>query len=93
MLVAISQPLSQEAQEEAARHKVSTVMLNTSVSSANLQALAAKVNAGEVRPFVGRTYLLSAAAQAWRDVHSQHIEGKIVFAVSSQRARTAPHLA
>jgi len=78
-LVALSQP---PTQEEAAQHKVSAVMLVTSVSSANLQALAAKIDAGEVRPFVGRTYPLSAAAQAWTDIHSQHSEGKIVFAVS-----------
>ena len=79
VLVALSQPPSQA---EATQHQVSAVMLNTSISSANLQALAAKIDAGEVRPFVGRTYPLSAAAQAWTDVHSQHIEGKIVFTVS-----------
>lgn len=73
----------QIAEEEAARRKVSAAMHVTSMSRANLQALGAKIDAGEVRPFVGRTYSLSAAAQAWTDVHSQHIEGKIVFTVSS----------
>lgn len=78
-LVSIFQPPSQE---EAAKHKVSAGMLNMIVSTANLQALATKIDAGQIRSFVGRTYPLSEAAQAWTDVHSQHIEGKIVFAVS-----------
>lgn len=78
-LVALSQPPSQE---EAKRRKVSAAMLVISMSRSSLQALGAKIDAGEVRPFVGRTYPMSAAAQAWTDVHSQHIEGKIVFTVS-----------
>ncbi len=79
MLVALSQPPSEE---EAAQHKVAAVMLLTETSAASLQALAAKIDAGEVRPFVGRTYPLSKAACAWTDVSSQHIEGKIVFIVA-----------
>jgi len=79
ILVAISQPPSQE---NAAKHKVRAIMLNTSVTTASLQALAAKIDAGDIRPFVGRTYPLSAAAQAWTDVQSQHVEGKIVFNVA-----------
>jgi len=31
---------------------------------------------------VGRTYPLSEVARAWADVSSQHIQGKIVFAVA-----------
>ena len=77
-LVSITQPPSQE---EAAKHRVSAVMLNMNVSTANLQALARKIDAGEIRPFVGRTYPLSEAAQAWTDVQAGHIEGKIVFTV------------
>ena len=79
ILVALSQPPSEE---EAAQHKVTAVMFPTDSSAASLQALAAKIDAGEVRPFVGRTYPLSEVAQAWTDVSSQHIEGKIVFIVA-----------
>ncbi len=78
ILIALSQPPSQE---DAAKHKVGAIMLNTSVTTASLQALAAKIDTGDIRPFVGRTYPLSAAAQAWTDVQSQHVEGKIVFHV------------
>jgi len=79
ILVALSQPPSEE---EAAQHKVTAVMFPTVSSAASLQALAAKIDAGEVRPFVGRTYPFSEAAQAWTDVSSHHIEGKIVFTVA-----------
>jgi len=74
----LTQPPSQE---EAAKHKVRAVMLQTETSRASLEALAAKIEAGEIRPFVGRTYPLSTVAQAWADVRAQHMEGKIVFTV------------
>lgn len=79
VLVALSQPPDEE---QAAQHKVTAVMLMTEPSAASLQALAAKIDAGEIRPLVGRTYSLSDVAQAWADVGSQHIEGKIVFTVA-----------
>ncbi len=79
MLIALSQPPSEE---EAAQHKVTAVMMGTETSAASLEALAAKIDAGEVQPFVGRTYPLSEVARAWADVSSQHIEGKIVFIVA-----------
>ncbi len=79
MLVALSQPPSQE---EAAKHQVGAIMLQTNVSAASLQSLTEKINAGEIQPFVGRTYPLSDVAQAWTDVHAEHIEGKIIFTVA-----------
>lgn len=79
ILVALSQ---RPSEEQATQHKVTAVMLMTEPSAASLQALATKIDAGEVKPFVGRTYPLSAVAQAWADVSSQHVEGKIVFTVA-----------
>jgi NADPH:quinone reductase-like Zn-dependent oxidoreductase len=40
------------------------------------------IDAGTIKPFVGKVYPLSEVAQAWRDVQSKNIEGKTVFAVS-----------
>ena len=82
ILVALGQPPSQE---EAAAHSVRAIMLQTETSTASLQALAAKIDLGEIRPFVGRTYPLSAVAQAWTQVQSEHIEGKIVFLIAEEK--------
>jgi NADPH:quinone reductase-like Zn-dependent oxidoreductase len=78
-LIALTAP---PAQEEAAKYHVRAIMLQTEASAASLEALTAKIDAGEIRPFVGRTYPLSAVARAWEDVRTQHLEGKIVFTVS-----------
>ena len=77
-LVAITQPPSQE---EAAKHNVDASMLQTEVSSSSQQKVAEMIDAGEIKPFIGRVYPLSEVAQAWRDRKSQHIEGKIVFTI------------
>jgi NADPH:quinone reductase-like Zn-dependent oxidoreductase len=55
-------------------------MLVTETSTASLQA-AAMVDAGTIKPFVGKVYPLSEVAQAWRDVQSKNFAGKTVFAV------------
>jgi NADPH:quinone reductase-like Zn-dependent oxidoreductase len=78
-LVAINQPPSEE---EAKNHHVKASMLVTETSTGSLQAVAAMIDAGTIKPFVGKVYPLSEVAQAWRDVQSKNIEGKTVFAVS-----------
>jgi NADPH:quinone reductase-like Zn-dependent oxidoreductase len=78
-LVAINQPPSEE---EAEKHHVKASMLVTETSTASLQKAAALIDAGTIKPFVGKVYPLSEVAQAWRDVRSNNLEGKIVFAVS-----------
>jgi len=45
--------------------------------------VAAMIDAGTIKPFVGKVYPLNEVAQAWRDVQANNIEGKIVFAVSA----------
>ena len=79
-LVAINQPPSEG---EAKNHQVKASMLVTETSTASLQTVAATIDAGTIKPFVGKVYPLNEVAQAWRDVQSNKIEGKIVFAVSA----------
>ena len=76
VLIAVSQPPSQE---EAARHKVRAVMLNTTSSAESLAVLRSQIDSGQVKPFVGRLYPLQDTPQAWKDSRSEHIEGKVVF--------------
>jgi NADPH:quinone reductase-like Zn-dependent oxidoreductase len=78
-LVAINQPPSEE---EAKNHHIKASMLVTETSTGSLQTVAAMVDAGTIKPFVGRVYPLSEVAQAWRDVQSKNIEGKTVFEVT-----------
>jgi NADPH:quinone reductase-like Zn-dependent oxidoreductase len=78
-LVAINQPPSEE---EAKNHHVKASMLVTETSTASLQTLAAMIDAGTIKPFIGKVYPLSEVAQAWRDVQSKKFEGKTVFALS-----------
>jgi NADPH:quinone reductase-like Zn-dependent oxidoreductase len=78
-LVAINQPPSEE---EANNHHVKASMLVTETSTGSLQTVAAMIDAGVIKPFVGKVYPLSDVAQAWREVQSKNFEGKTVFAVS-----------
>jgi NADPH:quinone reductase-like Zn-dependent oxidoreductase len=78
-LVASNQPPSEE---EAKNHHVNASMLITDTSTGSLQTVAAMVDAGTIKPFVGKIYPLREVAQAWRDAQSNNIEGKAVFTVS-----------
>jgi NADPH:quinone reductase-like Zn-dependent oxidoreductase len=75
-LVAINQPPSEE---EAKKHHVKASMLVTETSTGSLQKLAAMIDAGKIKPFVGKIYPLSEVAEAWRAAPS--IEGRTVLAV------------
>jgi NADPH:quinone reductase-like Zn-dependent oxidoreductase len=57
-------------------------MLVTETSTGSLQTVAAMIDAGAIKPFVGKVYPLSEVAQAWRDIQSKNFEGKTVFAIS-----------
>lgn len=80
VLVAINQP---PPEDEARKHHVNASMLITETSTASLQQVSAMVDAGKIKPFVGKVYPLSDVAQAWRDVQSKNLEGKTVFAVAA----------
>lgn len=79
-LVTLTQPPSPE---EAEKHGIHAVMLQTQSSAESLKKLAACIDAGEIKPLVGRTYPLAKAAQMWSDARTQHIEGKLVLNVDN----------
>jgi NADPH:quinone reductase-like Zn-dependent oxidoreductase len=86
ILVAISQPPSQI---EAQKHGVSAMMFSTDSSIDTLRQVTAAVEAGELKPFVAKTYPLSEAATAWeylaaKDPTMGRPEGKVVFVVAPQ---------
>ena len=75
-LVAIAQPPSPV---EAAKQGVKALFFSTQSSPATLREVTQAIEAGQLKPFVARTYHLSEAAQAWQDITTSHIEGKVVF--------------
>ena len=84
VLVAITQPPSEE---QAAKYHVRASMLVTEVTSASLRTVAQLVDAGEIKPCVGKVYPLSEVASAWRESRSNQVEGKIVFKVGADTQR------
>ncbi|HTZ46801.1 MAG TPA: NADP-dependent oxidoreductase [Verrucomicrobiae bacterium] len=86
VLVAITQPPSEE---EAAKHQVKASMLLTEVNGEGLKKLAQIVDAGEIKPFVGKTFPLSEVAKGWEAARSGQVDGKIVFKVGTEASRSA----
>lgn len=93
VLVSIVQPPPADL---AAKYHIQASMLATEPSSHTLQKIARMVDAGDIKPFVGKVYPLSDAASGWRESRAHHVEGKIVFKVAegaiasgSSRAATA----
>jgi NADPH:quinone reductase-like Zn-dependent oxidoreductase len=80
-LVTIVQPPDEA---EAAKRNIRASMLRTEASASYLEKLAQMVDAGEIKPFIGRTYSLTDIANAWRDGRNSHIEGKIVFKIAAE---------
>lgn len=78
-LVAITQPPSAN---EAAKHNVQASFLITDVSTASLEKVAKLIDAGEIKPFIGKVYPLDEVREAWNDVKNNRPEGKIVFTVA-----------
>jgi NADPH:quinone reductase-like Zn-dependent oxidoreductase len=58
-------------------------MVMTQVTKASLEQVAKLIDAGEIKPFVGRVYPLSEAAQGWRDEAARRVDGKLVFTVGA----------
>jgi NADPH:quinone reductase-like Zn-dependent oxidoreductase len=77
-LVAISQPPSPA---DAQKHGVHALFFSTDSSVETLQRLTPLIESGQLKPHVAKTYPLSAASQAWQDIATSHIDGKVVFAV------------
>ena len=64
-LVSATQPVSQE---EAARHRVSGVMMRLSPSGDRLGKIGRLLEEGTLRPDVATAYALKDVAQAWKDI-------------------------
>ena len=86
VLVAITQPPSEEL---AKKHGVKASMLQTQPSAASLRTIAELVDAGVIKPFIATVYPLSEIRNAWRDLRSEHGDGKIVFQVAADARRSA----
>jgi len=81
VLVAISQPPSEE---EAKKHQVKASMFSTEANGENLRKIAELADAGEIKPYVGKTYPLADVANAWRDARSNKVDGKLVLLVAAE---------
>ena len=55
--------------------------LNSKTNVEDLQAVTELVRAGKVKPIVGRSYSLSEAPDAIRDLATGHAGGKLVIAM------------
>jgi len=64
-LVSATQPVSQE---EAARHRVSGVMMRLAPSGDGLGKIGRLLEEGTLRPDVATVYALKDVAQAWKDI-------------------------
>ena len=80
VLVALNQPPSRE---EAERHGARAVMLFTDTTRAILDRLRAAIEAGVVKPRVGRRYPLADTASAWANVSADRAVGKTVIDVNA----------
>ena len=64
-LVSATQPVSQD---EAAKHRVSGVMMRLAPSGLELGKIARLLDEGTIRPDVATVYALPDVAQAWKDI-------------------------
>ena len=64
-LVSATQPVSQE---EAARHRVSGMMMRLAPSGDGLGKIGRLLEEGTLRPDVATVYALKDVAQAWKDI-------------------------
>ena len=64
-LVSATQPVSQD---EAAKHRVSGVMMRVAPSGLELGKIARLLDEGAIRPDVATVYALQDVAQAWKDI-------------------------
>ena len=78
MLVALNQP---PARCEADRRGVHAVMLFTNTSTGSLDRLRSAIEAGVVKPRIGRHYVLAGAGLAWINAEADRASGKTVLDV------------
>src|SRR6202047_5112541 len=86
-LVAVTQPVSQE---EAARHRVSGIMMRLAPSAEMLGKIARLLEDGTIRPDVATVYALRDVAQAWKDI-AGNLPGVHGMPPGSRAARRRSH--
>jgi NADPH:quinone reductase-like Zn-dependent oxidoreductase len=75
-LVALVHPPSQE---KALQLGVRAVLVRTESQTSSLIYLQEMADSGKIKPYIGRAYTFSEAAQAWEDYVSRLTDGKIVI--------------
>jgi NADPH:quinone reductase-like Zn-dependent oxidoreductase len=71
---------------EAAKHGMKGAMVRVKANGPQLDEIAKLVDAGMLKPFVGRVLPLEKAAQAHTAIESRHTRGKIVLRVAGNDA-------
>jgi NADPH:quinone reductase-like Zn-dependent oxidoreductase len=71
--------VAEPAPEKAQAHGVRGIRYTAQPDAAQLRQIAAMIDAGDVRPFVSRTFALSEALDALKTVESGHTVGKVVL--------------
>jgi NADPH:quinone reductase-like Zn-dependent oxidoreductase len=87
-LVSATQPV---AQEEAAAHRVSGVMMRLAPTGELLGRIGRLLEEGAIRPNVATVYALEDAAQAWKDIARNLPEVHGLSPSESGGARPKPH--
>lgn len=77
LISAVSVPSEQLAKP----YKVKAMMMTVKPSSALLDQLTELLDSGRLKPQVTKTYPLSRASEAWKEILSRHATGKIVITV------------
>ncbi|RRA49315.1 NADP-dependent oxidoreductase [Acidipila sp. EB88] len=75
-LVALVHPPSQE---KALQRGVRAVLVRTESQTSSLIYLREMAESGKIKPYIGRAYTFSEAAQGWEDYVSRLTDGKIVI--------------
>jgi NADPH:quinone reductase-like Zn-dependent oxidoreductase len=77
-LIAIAQPPSPV---EAQKHGVHAMFFSTDSSIGTLRDVTAAIEAGQLKPYIARTYPLSEVPEGWHNIATNTIDGKVVFTV------------
>jgi NADPH:quinone reductase-like Zn-dependent oxidoreductase len=69
------------SQQMAGKYQIDAMMMTMKPSTEHLNKLTVLLDGGLIKPHVTRTYPLSKAPVAWKDILSHHTAGKIVLEV------------
>lgn len=81
-VVGLVTPMTDELTEQARRAGINATWIAVAPSRPRLEAIAALVDSGQLRPHVGQTFPLDRVADAHRAQESRRTVGKIVLTVA-----------